>query len=52
MKAGEVAVSRKPVPIAPIRLPEFSITESLTFPAESCCGVRASIGDIADSAGA
>ena len=45
-------MSRRPVPTAPIRLPEFSITESLTLPAESCCGVCASIGDIADSAGA
>ena len=44
-------MSRMPVPIAPIRLPEFSITESLTLPAESCCGVSASIGDIEDSAG-
>ena len=51
-KAGEVAVSRKPAPIAPRRLPEFSITESLTLPAESCWGVCASIGDIEDSAGA
>ena len=50
--AGEATTRIRPVPSAARRKPRFSIVLWVTFAAESSCGVFASSGSIAASAGA